>query len=531
MNAPVDSGFELVVIQGESLGRSFPLRFRQITLGRQEAEEPSDETVLTFAEPTVSRVHACLEWDEEALRYTIEHLSRTNPTALNGAPLTTKQTLQAGDRIKLGLLVVELRVTTKADAETPAAERPRLRPSLEADADIDPITSKLILSSSQFLVVLSGPHRGKVCPLTHPRMPLKIPEEAVSGRPAVVVAGVAEWNVDFIQQDNRLFIECMERPGLLMRFPGLVYDRLIGSRERAELTEDTVLICGDVALTPADRVRAELLTTRLRSSLPSGDTLVDRMRPGAPPYWPGTNEFILRVLSGPDRGSTLWIDPPKLSGPIRIGPVGASGVHVEIPDREAATIAISYTEDGFRICNVGEQNFNHNWEILRNSDEAPLVSGDRITMGRTMLSFEHIPLQARIESLAVFHGNREMPLVRAVNHIGYRPENELRIDDRRLGPRHGIVGVHHGQEFYYRHLNPDSAVTIVHAGGDSEHVATGEQRPVRSGDKIVLCEGIEISLAERVSTHRPSDPVLIGPTQKQIAADLAARKSAAASEG
>jgi pSer/pThr/pTyr-binding forkhead associated (FHA) protein len=500
VKVPVISGFELVVVEGEGKGTIKPLEYKHITLGRYEPADDDDPDVVTFPDPTVSRVHAVLAWDERRGRYILEHRSRTNATVVNGTELTRPHVLEEGDLLKMGSLVLAVR-----------------------RAEIDPLSADM-QAAERFIVVLSGPDKGKICPLSHSRMALHVPEDAGPDRPWVIVSGVLEWNVEFVQQDERLYVECMERPGIVTAWPGLVYDRLAGARERLELRDGSVLMCGDVGLFPTGRERVREIAAKVRAGEPTGERLADGVKAGKPPYWPGEAPFIIRVLNGSDRGSTLWIDPPALHGPVLIGRSGNAGLHVEIPEREAAELTITFGDDGIRIRNTDARyTANFNWDILRPGDELEMVSGDRITMGRTMLSFEHVATQARLEAYALYHGDTEMPLIRAINHVGYRPENELRIDDRRLAPRHGYIGIR-GEQFFYRHLNPDNEAVV---GADS--VAMGEEHGLEPGDRILLSEGIEVRLDDRISTHRPSDPILIGPSQKQIEDEMAARRSASAS--
>ncbi len=466
----------------------FPLRGGHVVLGRYEEADHPDSFAVMFHEPTVSRVHAILEWEERRARYVVHHRSRTNPTILNGAPLARPHVLEPGDTLKMGSTLVMLR-------QSP------LSPWCGTGGGV-----------RRALVVLSGPDRGRVCPLVAPQAALVDPERANCGADAIVVNGMQGWNIEMILHNERLFVQCEERVGLLSRYPGLVSCRLVGTRDRIPLQEGMVVVCGDVAFLVASADRALAVSRLLEAGEETGDPLVDFVRPGPPPYWESDDPCLLRILSGPDRGSTLWIDPTGVHGPVLVGRSGPGGLHVEVPDRNAADLMISFSSDGVHLENVDStESVYHNWDLLRPGEGLELLSGDRITMGRSVLSFETVPLQACIESYAVFLGTDELPLVRAVNTLGYRPENELRVDDRRLAPRHGVLEVRDSGEVAYVHMDTECVVRI----GDAQ-VRAGEEYALCPGDVIHLTDEVEVSFGRRVSTHRPSDPVLIGPTQREI---------------
>ncbi|MBI3926378.1 MAG: FHA domain-containing protein [Armatimonadetes bacterium] len=103
------SGMALRITQGENENRGevLELHDREITLGRAFGKGERAPGCLFFEEPTVSRTHAVLSWDDRRGRYAIRHQSKTNPTLVNGKPVE-RQLLEPGCSIQLGLLVLEL---------------------------------------------------------------------------------------------------------------------------------------------------------------------------------------------------------------------------------------------------------------------------------------------------------------------------------------------------------------------------------------------------------------------------------------
>lgn len=480
----VSSGFELVVLEGAEQGKRRRLRSLVVTLGRQDPSDASDPGRFTFPAPSLPLVQARLKWNDDKLRYVIEQRSPTHPTRVNDALLTEPVVLQAGDRIDLGAVVLEVRHSTAL-----------------------PVLRGGVFDGSCGLLVLSGVDEGKVLPLTQPRTLIRPPHaEATEG--TIPIEGMDEWHLELVMGSGRLFVECWQRPGLVSSWPGLVYSRLCGSGERIEVPRGAVLVCGDVAMLVDDVEEIEELGAVVRDGLPTGDLVIDNISVGTPPYFEGHEPFVIRVLSGPDRGSVLFIDPALLEGPIRVGRQGAgSDLHLELPERDCAMLEIAYDRRGFRLRNRDRtSSVTVHWDDVRPGEAVDLVSGDRITMGRTMLSFECVPLQSTLEAYAIYHEGQELPLARAINYVGYRPENDLRINDRRLGPRSGIFGVRDGGRFYYRHLNKDAP-----AGVGDDALTEGQETPLRLGDHVTLAPGVVVRFDRRVTTHRPSDPVVLGP--------------------
>jgi predicted component of type VI protein secretion system len=103
----------LEIVEGRDLGQE--IRFvkqpgqqaTEVTFGRQDGVAYRH---VQLHEPTVSRLHARMTWEDQQWRVT--NLSRTNPMAVNGtllAPDNGSVTLKDGDRIEMGEVVFRYR--------------------------------------------------------------------------------------------------------------------------------------------------------------------------------------------------------------------------------------------------------------------------------------------------------------------------------------------------------------------------------------------------------------------------------------
>lgn len=108
---------ELVVLEGGGRGARHSLTTPHIDLGRLDPFESPTSGNLLFPEPTVSRLHATLDWDESANRYLLTHRSATNLTLVNRVKVTRPRHIGPGDKIQLGNLVLEIRLGIGQHAE------------------------------------------------------------------------------------------------------------------------------------------------------------------------------------------------------------------------------------------------------------------------------------------------------------------------------------------------------------------------------------------------------------------------------
>jgi pSer/pThr/pTyr-binding forkhead associated (FHA) protein len=126
--------YDLVVIEGADARASFPIDRPEIQIGRATpGSEGSAGIQLT--DRSVSSKHALLSREDG--RITIQHLpSATNPTLVNGRRVKRKR-LRDGDRIVLGLAVLELRARPLAQPKR-AHSADQIAPSDLAPSDLAP---------------------------------------------------------------------------------------------------------------------------------------------------------------------------------------------------------------------------------------------------------------------------------------------------------------------------------------------------------------------------------------------------------
>jgi pSer/pThr/pTyr-binding forkhead associated (FHA) protein len=93
---------KLVVANGKQAGTEIPVKATKFIIGRNE------DCQLRPQSPLVSRHHCAILVEENSAA--IEDLGSTNGTFLNGEKLAGRRELKTGDRIKVGLLELEVRV-------------------------------------------------------------------------------------------------------------------------------------------------------------------------------------------------------------------------------------------------------------------------------------------------------------------------------------------------------------------------------------------------------------------------------------
>lgn len=128
---------QLRIIDGQKERRDRVIRLdgKELALGRASQGQRPGPGELLFKEPTVSRVHATLTWKPLKGGFQLVHKSKTNPTLVNGKA-TKKILLAPGDRVQMGLLILEIeevpgsRSSTTSDKTNRASMREPIREAL-----------------------------------------------------------------------------------------------------------------------------------------------------------------------------------------------------------------------------------------------------------------------------------------------------------------------------------------------------------------------------------------------------------------
>ncbi len=119
---------KLAIIGGKHSGRELPVKAPEFLIGR------GSQCQLQLKSHMVSRKHCAIALaGDEA---TIEDLGSTNGTLLNGEKIAERRTLKNGDRIKIGLLELEVRLAPVAAAAKASAAHSAAQPAAAGD-DLD----------------------------------------------------------------------------------------------------------------------------------------------------------------------------------------------------------------------------------------------------------------------------------------------------------------------------------------------------------------------------------------------------------
>ncbi|MGE0492501.1 MAG: FHA domain-containing protein [Vulcanimicrobiota bacterium] len=470
---PFDSGLELVVLEGGGSGSRHYLSHSRVTLGRHDPSDEPTAGVVTFPEPTVSRVHAVLEWEQNERKYRLAHRSRTNPTIHNGSQVVDPVYLKVGDRVKLGHLVFELKVGDPANRpKGPEISRP--------------------VHTGLHLLVLNGPQAGDLHPLNYDRFLvggdgsgpsplLRIPLE----QPSESIALLGYLHGAFWASPAG-----GESPAVLKASPGLVRVQRLTADTPVRLSSDNLLVLGGVALAPCTSERAGGMAAAVKSGREC-HPLQSGLRLDTEDLWSLGEQHCIRGTEGSAKGSCLFIDPVTLAGPLVIARAQSHPMaSLELTDPEAGQVEISFASGRVTLKNLSDQPVGHNWREVEPFEEALLMSGDNFRLGQSIFSYEQLGVQESVQHYGLAYDDQIMPLSRAVNLVGYSAHCEVRIQDRRLGPIHGQLEVREEGVFYrHKHL-------AIRASVNGQSALRGQDIKVEVGDRLNLAPGIEATLVE-----------------------------------
>lgn len=475
----VDSKMELVVLEGGGRGNRYYLDRSKMTLGRRDNHDESLAGVVTFPEPTVSRVHAIIEWDANAEKFLLTHRSRTNATLINGERVEGSIYINIGDRIKMGLLIAEFRVAGD-DAEPSANPEPK------------PVESDL------HLLQVTGPTAGSLHAINHDRFLIGHFPDAPEGPLLVRLdesAGDSVVGLSWTGKRVELTGLQGEPARLVEAFPGYVRVRPLHQGQVLPFPTSAALVLGQRVIGLAPTERAGGMSEAIKAGREC-HPLQEGLRLDQERIWDLGEQHLLQVITGPLKGTVIYFDPVRMEGNFRLGNSGheAGEPQLRIDEPDLGLAELEPTDAGqFTLHNRHPQvDVGHNVHLVAPGDQARLVSGDRICIGRIQIRYENLATQEKVVHYALRVGDQVLPFVREVNLIGYSSHCDLRINDRRLGPTHGVFELR-DSEVVYQHRN-----LAVPAQLDKQILHLGDEAIVKPGDVIRFTSGLEGVLEEIV---------------------------------
>ena len=498
-------GLQLIVLEGANKGTCYTLTSRRIQLGRKDPAYPEEgASRISFVEPTVSGLHVSLEWDDKRNRYVLTHHSRTNHTLVDGKVVTQASQIHVGNKIKMGALVLQMRMAPHAAKPEP---QPMTLPShaVAAAAAAAPALGKPEPApvTGYAALVINGPDSGQLFPILHDTQILQEAGAGPRNDPTFSVRGLAKCQALLHWKPPQVHVTCGEtgdRPILIDNpMAGVVRQRYIGPELGNHMAEESLLLCHGIAVAVVPASEA----TRARERLLAGET-VNRMQGGlfheGDRIWNRGEQHLFRFLAGPFKGMLLWLEPRRYESPIRMGRLGQNAL-VELTDRGAASVELLFKDDNFVLRNAdSEVGVAFNTEELNPQQEAQLCCGDRFRLGRTLVRYEYLPIQARIDTYSLSCEGKELPLQREQNWLGNSPQADIRLDDQRLGPMHGRIVV--GEtSLRYQHRQPGTMAKV-----NGKELRAGEETGLRVDTLVELLPGLHFRVVRRSSAAQALEP-------------------------
>ena len=527
-----DSGYHIEVLEGFDRGKRFPLLGKELTLGRKLIPNERISNWILFNEPTVSRIHALLIWEEKSRTYELHHKSRTNPTLINAITVEKKK-LEAGDRIQMGLLVFHvLAGSSEAGVsaqhpdsllfkDIPAGTHDRRDAFLLTDhkGTCYPLTADLIMIGWRENPAASmGPNE------------ILLDDSSIPREHLLLVWNVKEHRYGIIKVESSRLISCLHR-----KKEGLETVTDITSEKHVPLEEGDLLFIGNSVLRFEGPEKAPVKASRSSppevkaKSLPlvpvakdakspqalSGDGKHSRQRRGdtlsiSPAArgkaqrvtgeasesdtvrWNVHADYTLSVAAGPDKGAAYSF----VSSDLREGrsiTLGSRGVRVndicfsdsQIHNRQAVIV---FKKGKFYIKNEYPQvQLKVNRTPVQLNQSIELQSGDHIKAGRTRLLFldhnvENPLCFYKLEVLEGAAGDRgkAFDISGETVRIGRAVDCEVLLSDREVSPLHSLIKFRENN-FYLEHV---SGVNPTLLNGIS--MLPGAVRQLHQGDRIRL---------------------------------------------
>lgn len=492
-----DSGFEIQVKEGADEGCAYPLDRREITLGRRGSPGEEKKGYILFSEPSVSKIHAVLRWDDDLKKYVIYHLAEEQETVVNGRSVK-KSLLNPGYEVQLGELIFEV-VSIK---EKQLRESTVMWEKFKAGEERGEET----LDTGYKMVVVEGPDKGETFELDKNLIVIgrrrspgdirdtygilltdsKLPEEL-----ALMVWSDRERKFSIFQSE--------ESPVTIKLYrvvDTLEGSKIIGQEYQNVLEDKDTLVAGDTVMvihrtttgeTPDAKVDIEKELSSSTAGAVSGEI------PGQTALGSFRVDYVFEILEGPDSGHKIsFLSDEMTEG--RVITFGSRG-DVRQNEVELDDPALSNTQGYFEYSNGNLYLINessqldilvNNYEIGEN-EKIVLNSGDRIKLGNTILGFtdNRVLTALRNFQLVVIKGgekdkDKHFPITKTMMFVGRGSACDARVFDPEVSRLHAVLTFRNGH-FYIEHK---SKVNPTFINGIS--LKKGQDRIIFPGDKIYL---------------------------------------------
>ncbi len=507
-----DSGFEIQVTSGLDEGLVFPLDKKEITLGRRDVVGEEKKGYILFSDPSVSKAHAVLRWDEDLGKYVIYHLSETTPTVVNGRKVK-KSLLDANYVVRLGELTFKvISIREKRFKESVIMWEKFKSGEERGEAEVD---------SGYRLVVVEGPDKGKTFELDKNLMVIGrrkgfgdmrdtygilLSDESLPEELALLVWNRAEKRYAIFQSEDspipiKLYrvVETMEGSKII----GREYDNILEDKDSI-VAGETVMVVQKVSKEKEEDVYVDIdKELEMHEKAPEigaapSQTAVSTFRV----------DYVFEVVEGPDKGNKIsFLSDEMTEGRIiTFGSKGERQNDVELDDPSIANKQgyFEYSQGNLYLINESPnvEIFVNNYEIKEN-EKIVLNGGDRIKIGNTVLGFtdNRVLTALRNYSLVVIKGGekdkgKRFPIVKTMLFIGRGSACDVRVFDPEVSRLHAVLSFK-GGKFYLEHK---SKVNPTFVNGIS--IKRGQQRIILPGDKIYLSGNTVLQLVHIGREHK-----------------------------
>lgn len=474
---PINTGLVLRVLQGSHAEPYHHLARSVVSVGRTTPETPCTPSYITFPEPTVSRLHLVLTWEPGAKAYMVHHRSQTNPTVLNGKPLTRSELLKPGDILALGRLVMRLDLATESEAlaEHPELQAERLQLCLRGAGPQG--RTYLIPVESEHLTVDFTPRREAAAVAK---------TETGSQRTSVPAEVEAGLSFHFQREQDKATVEAHGGAPPTLRRTLLPFGAL-----ELPLQPGT-----PVELSHQDALHHQgyiVWLSRLENPEPPSGTVEGSPLPQVPGEAKRSLSRLpsLHIINGAWQGAVVRV-ADRGTYSFELGQESRSfRHHFPYPDIPPCRITVNDGAAQLRVGEIGNDQFvDLNGDLLFAGESVDLFSGTQLFLGNTELRWEIPELSREYLLFQVRYEDTVFPVLRQEMKIGTAAHCDIRIPSPALAPVVGALKFT-PSGFLYQHQN-----IALSARVDGTEVSSGLNHPVRCGSALLLAPGVTIQLEE-----------------------------------